>query len=135
MLLEPPGIIQSQYFSLASDVTTVSTSFVDMTGVTITVNTDDNPLLVWFSVSGDASVAAELKFQLVIDGSAKRGTHMRVVASGSGHCAQLIYKTAAQTRGSHVVKIQWLTSTGTGRVRPVTTPIDHAALLVEEVTI
>lgn len=130
-----PAILQSWFLDLAADVTTTSTTYVDMTGMSLTVNTDDNPLLCWFSVSGDASAAALLKFQVLIDGVVARGTHFRSVASGFGHTAQLVFRSSVLTRGQHVVKIQWNTSTGTGRVRPVTNIRDHASLLIEEVTI
>lgn len=135
MLYNPPHIIQSQFLALVSDVSTTSVTFTDLTGMSLDLYTDTyNPVIVWFHVSGDASIAAEVSFQLVIDGVAKRGAHFRSTASGSGHSAQLLYRTGSLSRGLHTIKIQWLTTTGSARIFPSTTH-DGANLLVEEVSV
>jgi hypothetical protein len=135
MLYYPsPTLIQTAFFQLSSDISTTSTSFVDMTGVTLTVNTDANTVQCCFCACMDITVAADSVFQLMIDGVAKRGTHARVVATGYGSSASLMYRERVSV-GQHVIKMQWRTTSGTLRIRPTSVDWESASLMVEELAV
>jgi hypothetical protein len=131
-LVERPQIIQTAFTEITVDTTTTSTSFTDL--LSLTIVTDNNPVICHFSASADNTGVQDVDFQLVIDGVAQRGCALRVIAAGFGTSAELVDKSAALSIGSHTIKIQWQVSGNTGQIRPATNIDEHASLLVEEVT-
>jgi len=137
-VFQPPELLQTAFVEITSDTTTTSGSYVDLLSLTIT--TDGGSMAeVHFtaSVSNTALFGSSQQFQLVIDGSAVRGSHTRVLESVEASCAAITYRTGVLTAGSHTFKIQWLTDVFifTARIRPVTTINEHASLLVSEITV
>jgi hypothetical protein len=131
-LFRQPQVIQTQYSALAVDTSTTSTSFVDL--MSLTLATDSNRTITYFSAAGNnATSATALRFQLLIDGVVTRGCNTRCVSSGNGGTVSLVYYSSVLTPGSHTFKIQWSVSAGTGTINASTGTSDNAVLLVEEV--
>lgn len=130
------GRRQSVFAEIAADTTTTSASFVDL--LTANITTFSSILIIQASISASNSSAlgANMDFQVLVDGVAKRGFAIRTPALSNAQLgAGLFYKMTGLTPGAHVVKLQWRTSAGTGQVRPVATIAEHASLLVEESTV
>lgn len=134
-LRQPPALLQTAFTEIVSDTTTVSASFVDL--LTLTISTDQGSTVeMHFTISASNSAAgADLQCQILIDGVAQLATHLRTIDATGAQSAGIRFKSAVLAVGSHTFKAQWLTSTGTARVRPHTTVIEHASLLVKEMTV
>lgn len=52
-LYERPQIVQTAFTEITVDTTTTSTSFTDL--LTLTIVTDNNPVISYFSVSADCT--------------------------------------------------------------------------------
>lgn len=129
-------LIDSEYVDALGDVSTTSTTFVDLTGVSMLFQTQLGTVCICtFSASGsNSSINTNVRFQLMVDGVAQRGTKFRNPTT-NGSCATLIYRVTGLTAGNHTFKMQWSVSAGTGRIRALTVVEEHAGLLVEEVTV
>jgi hypothetical protein len=127
-------LVQNSFTELTADQSTTSASFVDLTSLTKTLTTGANFVIVKFTCScSNTAVGSVNDFQLLVDGVAKRGTSASVKSSNDTLCVALVYKIAV-TAASHTIKLQWRTSSGTLRSRPVTTIVEHGSLLIQEVT-
>ncbi len=118
------------------DVSTSSASFVDATGITVTITTGAHRCRVGFvGVANVTSAAAEACIDLAIDGTRQGGTLGLVHQSGpnvSGYNEDMsfTYLTAVLTAAAHTFKIQYKTSGGTvGLYASASSP---AVLWVEE---
>ncbi len=138
-VFQPDNLQQTVFVEQTTNVSTTSTTFANL--LTATLTTDGvSGLLVSFtaglSITGGSNAAGE--FQLLVDGTAKRGTVAgggTGVSNAPGMTAALTYKTAVLSGGSHTITIQWKSSGVTVRIRPVTTILEHASLLVQEVLV
>lgn len=130
--LAAPEIRQVGFAEVAADVTTTSSSFVDLTALSVTLTVATAGYLhIWFSVGADASALQDIAFQVLIDGAVQRGIQMRVT-TGQLQSGSIVLRRSA-TAASHTVKIQWKTTGGTARISAVTSPaIYHGSLLVED---
>jgi hypothetical protein len=113
------------------DTTTTSNTFVDL--LTTTLTTSAGYLLINFTVCGDTSLNNRyVAFRITVDGVAIRSTGFTSATTDQPHSAACQARVSVGA-GSHTVKIQWFTSGGSGRIRPVTNPDwDHASLLIRE---
>jgi hypothetical protein len=130
--LAAPEIWQVGFAEVAADVTTTSTSFVDLTALSVTLTVATAGYLhIWFSVSADCSTLQDIAFQVLVDGTVQRGIQMRVTSAQLNSGAIVLRRSA--TAASHTVKIQWKTTGGTARITALTTPaLFHGSLLVED---
>lgn len=127
----PTSMLQTAYLELSVDTTTTGATFVDL--LTVNLTTYGGVCLVTFTVGGgNATTNTNVRFQLTLDGVAQRGTKFRQ-DTGAGSPGCLAYR-AAPAAGSHVFKIQWSVSAGTGRIRAATVNEEHASLMIEEIT-
>ena len=127
--------IQSAFADQGSDVTTTSTTWVDLLSVTLT--TGANFLIIMASFSATTALAANnVMFRLLVDGVAKRGAStMDTVSFASSGAIHGRYVVSA---GEHTIKLQWQASSAlsAARVRPAANPeSEHASLLVMEVRV
>lgn len=135
-LFNPPPLLQTQFTNQSSDTSTTSTSYVDL--LSLTVETGGNShLLVHFHATAHPSTDNQsISFQLVIDGVVKCGCNTHADKSGGGDTqasASLVWKETDIASGSHTVKIQWKTSTGTASIRPASFDNESALFLASEV--
>jgi len=99
--------------SSSSDISTTSTSFVDMTSMSVTITSNGKPTLIMFT--GAYNTPAQAFFRVLEDGVAIHdGTYGDSQSFGSadaGDMSCVIYRTP--TAGSHTYKVQWRTVSGT----------------------
>jgi len=129
--------IQTAFVRITSDTTTTSTTFTDLTGVTLTLTTGACDLLIWFTFSASNSSANRaISFSVLFDGTSYMGAMVRPPGASIADSGAMVLRIPSVSAGSHTVKIQWKVSANTGQIRPVTgAPLEeHAALLVQEVT-
>jgi hypothetical protein len=120
------GFLQSSIATrTAGDVTTSSTSFVDLTDMTVTLTTGAHRCLVYFNASANSSVAGgNVCFDVDIDGTPQGQTYGLAVVSqsshagavGINHAVAITYLTPVLSSASHTIKIRWRvdgTQTGT----------------------
>ena len=113
------GTVSSRVHYTSVDITTTSTSLVDLTGASITLTTGANPVLIGFSVVVNENSAANVTFNVDIDGTLQMGTIGLSEAHGGTGINMMqtfVIRTAALTAASHTIKIQWLVTAGTGTV-------------------
>ena len=106
----------------ASAITTSSSTFVDLTGFSITFTTQGGVVVVGFAGRGQASVANVIRFDLLLDGVSVTGDNDGVGALSSG-AANLptefaVWRWLAPAAGSRTIKVQWRTTSGIGTISP-----------------
>jgi hypothetical protein len=117
------GILQSAKATrTAGDVTTTSTTFVDLTGMSVTLTTGARRCLVYFQAVSYNSAGNAHAFDVNIDGSRVGGTLGWTNTQGSNRMpVSIFYLTNVLTAASHTIKIQWYVIGGTGTVQANTT--------------
>lgn len=124
-LREPPQGLY-EIISSGADLTTTSTSFVDMTGFTRTVISSGGILEVSFNGRLDHSGSAGFVIDIVVDGvSLSGGNADGVYKNTRADLVQYanIRRFLNLPAGSHTIKLQWkLTSAGTGTLRAASNP-------------
>lgn len=105
----------------AGDITTTSTSLVDLTAATITLTTGANRCLVGFAADVSNSSAGEgAIFNVIVDSTLLLGTAGIKFANPTANLqtnASFTVMTDTLTAASHTIKIQWMVTAGTGTVR------------------
>jgi len=96
----------------SGNVSSTSGTFVDITGLSITITTGAHRVLLGFSGSIEQSLANEYAMlDFLIDGAqAFGGTHgrsLRFAAGNTAEHADMTFLTAALSAGSHTFKVQW----------------------------
>ena len=116
--LTPP--VYGRVVRVAGNVTTTSTSLVDLTGATVTLTTGANPAQVNFTCTTEQSAANNSNFfNIAVDGALELGTSgIRQALEGTGvlKAFSIAHQTAPLTAGAHTIKIQWMVDAGTGTV-------------------
>jgi hypothetical protein len=102
--------------------TTTSASFVDITGVTLTISTNAYEATVYFVGSIGISTAGNIGISLLVDGvatgDAAWGNNFIISTGAQTFPIGIPFRTVALTAGSHTFKLQWNTSAGTATLRP-----------------
>jgi hypothetical protein len=118
----PGAIRQIQTINPTTDITTTSTTFVDMGGMSITLTTGDSKLLIFWNATLYSTAGNQINVETQVDGVRKGpvyggsyGDSYMVDAAG-GHTV------AAVTAGSHTVKLRWKIGGGTAKNLPTTQP-------------
>lgn len=101
----------SQFVGLSGTNSTTSTSFVDLTDLTLTVSVEDGDVLLVHAYMSTINTTASqgVHARLMVDGVAVQGADM---PQGGGSCAML-WRAAGLAAGSHTIKIQWKVPGGT----------------------
>ena len=138
MLFIPKRLINTGFIEQLTDVSTTSTSFVDLFTLTYTHNMNVQ-LLIDFSACITTTAATDgAKFKLVcdsidLDGCTAAGG--RNGASSPGYCAALSGVSRALFTTTSTIKVQWSVATaGTASILPVTGN-GHACLFIAEISI
>jgi hypothetical protein len=114
-LADLPAITQSSTVATTTGISTGSTTYVDITALTITLTTGANPTLVFWTLDWQpATGQANGSFvAIVIDGVVKAEANPKndnanaILIPASNHYLQTL------TAASHTIKLQWKTSGGT----------------------
>lgn len=129
-MLIPQAIVEEGGATLAADrvyktdgaFSTNSTSFVDITGASVTLTTGASRVLVSVSASGSCDTAnGYLCIDVVIDGSSQGQTFGVMTtrantAAGQDTNLSFTYLSAVLSAGSHTIKLQLRTTTGNASV-------------------
>lgn len=113
---------QDRVVRTAGSLSTTSTSFVDATGLSITMTTGAKRCLVSFiGYVYHGSNQAGIYIQLDIDGTDQGGTfglagETTISGGNDAHNASFTYLTDVLTAASHTFKIQWRVTSGTGNM-------------------
>ncbi len=112
------GILQLvQVVKTNGDVTTSSTSFVDLTSITATLTTGAHRCLVTFTVTSSVDVTGTVFYDVLVDGSSIGGTNgtiaRTITVGGNANTIGFSIYTAVLSAASHTIKVQWKVSTGT----------------------
>jgi hypothetical protein len=103
--------------------TTTSTSFVDMTGMSIVLTTAAKRVLIGFNAAVfGSSPDFLLEFEVTIDGAAQGGGTLGISiwelpAASKTFTVSFTYLSAVLTAAEHTFKIQWKVGTDTGSAR------------------
>jgi len=122
---------QELFSEISQDLSTTSQSFVDLLSQGITTVSDKISVTFSASISTTAP-SAQVQCQLMIDGAVKRGSSIDPAGATKAGNTTIAWRGIV-TPGAHTVKIQWLVTAGTVRVRPGSTNIEHTSLIVREV--
>lgn len=103
--------------------TTASTSYVDMTEMSVTLTTTGGDLLCWLSTEWSNSSASMLHtLALALDAAAEPTTSERqefLASNGSPYMASTQHRFTGVAAGSHTVKGRWKVGAGTGTLTGV----------------
>lgn len=115
-LRNPPADIYAPATN-ASNITTTSTSLVDLTGFTTSITTQGGAILVLFRVRANSTNA---RFDILLDNISVTGDNdgLGAVTPASTFGNNCYFVILAATAGAHTVKVQWRVTTGTGTVYP-----------------
>lgn len=108
--------------SAGTTTNTTSASFVDISGVTITMTTNAYKCNVIFGCTIGLSVAATVVMTLLIDGTsvgdASWGLQTITRGAASNDAIGFTFPTDVLSAASHTFKMQWKTSAGTLTLQP-----------------
>ena len=108
-LKDPPQAV-AENFNVA--LSTTSTSFVNMTGVEVTVTTAGGRLLIGFMATLSGSGGNATYFEITIDGVAVSGQATGILTQPAlGTPQGFVDLSAALAAGAHTVRIQWRVDT------------------------
>ena len=103
----------------AGDITTTSTTLIDLTGATVTFTTGAFPCAIGGSIANYSDGAGRThNFNIDIDGGLELGTTGLTYVAGNvvSDTFAMTHQSAALTAASHTIKVQWKVSAGTGTV-------------------
>lgn len=125
---------ENDFVALASDQSTTSTTYVDVPGMSLTVNVSTGDELL-ITVTGSGSVSASGttgSLQLLVDGVAVASCPSSTVTNPFPVAWAMVWRASGLGAGAREVKLRWKTSANTTRCRPLTQE-ENMALLVERV--
>lgn len=116
-----PAPVFGRVVRTAGDVTTTSTSLVDVTGATVTFTTGAFPVGYSAAMSGSNDTTnSQLRLNVMIDSTLLHGTSGLVVsAQPGGQQTNLSFsgQTAALSAAEHTIKMQWHVTADTGTIK------------------
>ncbi len=115
-LRDPPSDIYAPS-TAASNITTTSTVFIDLTLFTTSITTQGGAIRIDFRVRANSTNA---RFDLLLDNVSITGDNdgLGAVTPASTFGNNNFFAIVAATAGVHAVKVQWRVTTGTGTVYP-----------------
>lgn len=103
--------------TLSSQVTTTSTSFTDITGLSVTMTTSGGNVLCFFTGALANSGSYYSLVTLNVDGTVVGGTDGLVtVLAASSQNVSFAYVLTGLSAASHTIKMQWKTANAGGTV-------------------
>ena len=114
------GAAYGRVVRTAGNLTTTSTSLVDVTGATVTITTGANPVAYGVAQGSYHSATGVITgFNVAIDGTLQHGSggiRNNSEATGSPVSTSFSGQSAALSAGSHTIKEQWYVNSGTGTI-------------------
>lgn len=104
------GLVQySQAVRTAGDITVASSSFGDLTGMSVTLTTGAHRCIITVNCVASSGAASQIRLQLVIDGAAQ-GQTSGITSTGANVVSNLSFTfvTGVLTAASHTIKLQAL---------------------------
>lgn len=98
------------------NITTTSTIMVDLTGVTITITTGANPVMIFFQAQYNHSASDEVHYDIAIDGTRvgkNAGFAGGYLPANVPRGVSINYLSEVLSAGSHTFKVMWYTVSGT----------------------
>ncbi len=123
---------ESGNITFAADITTSSTSYTDVTGVTTTITTFGGGVDVFWRCTLLSTLASSVVFQLVIDGVSEEILGTAAVSTTTNIESCFFHHVAALSATSHIIKIQVKTSAGTLTIRGTTSGVGDPLFYVRE---
>jgi hypothetical protein len=113
----------------AGDVTTTSTTLVDLTGMTLTKITATGKVQIWFSGSfrNDGS-NVDMYWAFDVDGTPTGELVDQEGGANNWRNISFHHQTAALTAASHTFKVQWRVGSGTGTFNAASGEYNELAL-------
>jgi len=119
----------------AGDLTTSSTTYVDATGLTVTLTTGATRCMVIFNGNAIVTSTAAGSIDVAVDGTRQGQAYGSAIFQGSGasRSCSFTLMTGVLSAGSHTIKIQWKVDNGaaTGTLYASTT-VSAATITVLE---
>lgn len=112
----------------AGNVTTTSTSLVDLTGATVTFTTGAFPVAVGATQIASVTPAAQIGFNIMVDAALELGAKGYEAYFGFDNrqmTAAFAHQTAALSAAAHTIKEQWKVDSNTGTIH-ANTDIAHS---------
>lgn len=123
--------LEVQQATVTTDITTTSTSYVDMAGASITLSVaSGDDLLISFDV-GAFNTTGSVFVQIQVDGGAAEYVVSTTANASGSTCGDWV--ATGLSVGSHTVKLQWKVNAGTALCSAATGENHHAVLIVERV--
>jgi hypothetical protein len=126
-----PSIHQALIAQGTTDISTTSTTYVDVPDLSITITTGANPVLIMATISGGASVPCHPGLAITIDGTRKAVVHDYYYEDAHTGGSITAIWLGTLTADSHTIKAQWkINTTGTIYILPTTYPNEHSRGLI-----
>ena len=98
-----------------ANITTTSGTFVDLTGFSVSITTQGNPVEIFFVCRANTTNA---RFDILVNGVSITADNdgLGAVTPASTFGANTIWRRVALAAGTYTIKVQWRVTTGTGTV-------------------
>ena len=120
----PTTAVSGRVARTAGNVTTTSTSLVDVTGASVTFTTGAFPVAYGAVMAFQNTDVAYVTFNIDIDSSLELGTAgvtLRSLEVDEPLPGSFIGQSSALSAASHTIKMQWKVSAGTGLINATST--------------
>lgn len=97
-----------------ANITTSSATFVDLTGYSISVVSQGNPMMIFFM----ARTAGNTRFDFLVDGVSITGDNDGVGGAGATASSTTIARRVQPAAGTRTFKVQWRSTSGTVTLYP-----------------
>lgn len=104
--------------SISTFITTTSTSFVDVPGMSITITTANSDILILAGIPGimNSGTDASVNFRILVDGI-QSGSIVEHENSATGIIwSSSLHALSNVAAGTHTIKLQWSVQSGTGSI-------------------
>ena len=131
-----PTLIQTTFVEQVADKSTGSAAFVTLLTQAITIQAGSKLIvLTTMSASDTAGGGEQVDFQITIDGVAARGAGIHTRQANHAQGAAITIEKLGLAAGAHTVLLRWRTTGPTANIRPTSTLVEHASLVLQEVTV
>lgn len=128
-----PGLVQTDFKEVTTDVSTNSATFVTLLTSNITTGANDLIIEVSASLNKSGGGVPSANLRILIDGVPIRGTGVELTVNANSVSLQV---KKAMTAAAHTVTLEWKVDTGTAQIQPVSMPdSDHCSMFIQEVRV
>lgn len=126
---------QVVFAEITVDTTTTSATFATLISQAVTKQLAGTRFKITATWSASNSTNNSVNdFRVAVDGVSQRGASQTITPAGAGHSGAICVVVTGLSTGARTVTLEWRTSAGTARVRPVAAvDTEHASLVIEEI--